>query len=98
MTMSTASHSTKFALGQIVATKGALCALKENGQHAAEFIQRHARCDWGDVCDEDKTFNDEALRENGRLLSSYSLNDGTKLWLITEADRSSSCCLLPEEY
>ena len=89
----------KFALGQIVATPGALDALDRNGQSLAEFIQRHARCDWGDVCAEDAELNNEALNEGGRLLSSYILKDGTtKLWVITEADRSSSCGLLPSEY
>jgi hypothetical protein len=73
-------------------------ALEENGQSAAEFLQRHVRCDWGDVCEEDAELNNEALSDGGRLLSSYCLNDTTKLWIITEADRTSSCCLLPSEY
>ena len=88
----------KFTLGRIVATPGALEALEKNNQSPAEFLQRHVRCDWGDVCEEDAELNNQALIDGSRLLSSYCLRDGTKLWVITEADRSSSCCLLPEEY
>ena len=97
--MSNNNGNSQFALGQIVATPGALEALKKNGQSAAEFLQRHAQCDWGDVCEEDAELNDQALIDGSRLLSSYCLKDGTtNLWIITEADRSSSCCLLPSEY
>jgi hypothetical protein len=61
-------------------------------------IASHARGDWGEVHPEDARANDEALLSGERLLSSYRLADGTKLWIITEADRSSTCLLLPEEY
>ena len=88
----------KYALGRIIATPGALEALEKNNQSPAEFLQRHVRCDWGDVCEEDAELNNQALIDGSRLLSSYCLQDGTKLWVITEADRRSSCCLLPSEY
>ena len=87
-----------FSLGQTVATPGALQALEEIGQSAGEFLVRHARGDWGCLCDEDKQTNDEAVADDLRILSAYRLNDGTKIWIITEADRSSTTILLPEEY
>jgi hypothetical protein len=87
-----------FSLGRMVATPGALAVLKQNTQLATEFIQRHVQGDWGELCDEDKQANDEALKEGLRLLSSYRLNDGTKIWVITEAGRSVTTVLLPEEY
>lgn len=98
MIMSNNSDKPQFGLGQIVATPGALEALEKNSQSASEFLQRHARCDWGDVDAEDAEANNLALSDGSRLLSSYHLKDGSKLWVITEADRSSSCCLLPSEY
>lgn len=88
----------RFPLGQIVATHAVLEALKNAGQSASEFISRHASGDWGDVCNEDKEANEESLKEGSRILSAYRLNNGTKIWIITEADRSSTCILLPEEY
>jgi len=87
-----------FALGQTVATPGALSAFEANRQTPDEFIRRHQNGDWGDLESEDKLANDEALKSGGRLFSAYNLRDGTKIWLITESDRSSSCLLLPSEY
>lgn len=87
-----------FALGKIVATPGALEALTASGQTAVEFLKRHITGDWGDVCDEDRGLNDEAVASGERLLSSYRTTKGIKLWVITEADRSSTCLLLPSEY
>ncbi|VGO11846.1 hypothetical protein PDESU_00393 [Pontiella desulfatans] len=87
-----------FTLGQIVATPGALQALEKAGQLASHFLVKHALGDWGDLCDEDKTANDEALADDLRILSAYRLEDGTKIWVITEADRSATTLLLPEEY
>jgi len=88
----------KFALGKLVATPGALEALVEAGQTPMEFVARHIRGDWGDVCDEDKQANEDALLHGERLLSAYHTKAGIKIWVITEADRSSTCVLLPEEY
>jgi hypothetical protein len=59
---------------------------------------RHARGDWGDVCEGDRQANDGALTDGSRLLSAYQTKTGTRLWVLTEADRSSTCLLLPEEY
>jgi hypothetical protein len=92
-----------FSLGQIVVTQGALEALQKAGQTAIEFVQRHARGDWGDVCEEDRQANDQSLFDGSRLLSAYRLNDGTKIWLITDAvddsgNRAATTVLLPSEY
>jgi hypothetical protein len=87
-----------FDLGQIVATPGALAALEEANQSPSEFLARHVHGDWGMVDEHDQQANDDALRDGSRILSAYVLTTGVKIWIITEADRSSSCCLLPEEY
>jgi hypothetical protein len=88
----------KFSLGQTVATPGALEALQQAGQSPAEFLARHVSGDWGQLCADDKRANDEALVNGERILSAYITRLGTKLWVITEADRSSTCFLLPSEY
>lgn len=87
-----------FSLGQVVATPGALSALEATGESASQFLVKHALGDWGDLCQEDKESNEEALKEGLRLLSAYRLGDGTKIWIITEWDRSVTTVLLPEEY
>lgn len=92
------NHQPLFPLGQIVATPGALEALNEARQSPVEFLARHARGDWGEVCAEDKALNDEAVKDGSRILSAYRTKVGVKLWVITEADRSSTCILLPDEY
>jgi len=87
-----------FDLGKIVATPGALNAIRRSSQSPAEFLQRHATGDWGDVDSEDSEANRIALREGERILSSYKTRLGDTVWIITEADRSSTCLLLPEDY
>jgi len=87
-----------FQLGQIVATPGALAAFEESGEQPGDFLRRHACGDWGDLCDEDRKENEFSLLHGFRLLSSYTLSSGTKIWVISEADRSSTTLLLPEEY
>jgi len=88
----------KFELGQLVATPGALSALEEAGQDAIKFVSRHASGDWGDLSEEDRNENEFSLLHGFRLLSSYRLRNGVKVWVITEADRSSTTLLLPDEY
>ena len=62
------------------------------------YVRRHALGDWGNVDAEDWSANEEALKAGARLLSAYDLGEGRRLWIITEADRSSTTVLLPEEY
>jgi invasion protein IalB len=87
-----------FALGQLVTTKGALAALQDAGQGAHEFLNRHMAGDWGDLCAADREENECSLNRQLRILSSYQTALGVKLWVITEADRSVTTILLPDEY
>jgi hypothetical protein len=87
-----------FDLGQLVATPGALTALEKSGQNAMEFLSRHVSGDWGELPKEDQDENRLSLAKGFRLLSSYRTTAGDKLWVITEADRSVTTILLPEEY
>lgn len=87
-----------FKLGRIVATPGALEALSKANTTAWQLISRHVVGDFGEVDAEDRQSNLQAIQDDSRILSAYTLSTGTKLWIITEADRSSSCVLLPEEY
>ncbi len=86
----------KFPLGRLFATQNAVDTLDPSDVLAG--IQRHSRCDWGDLSEEDKRLNDESLLKAGRLLSAYSDAKGTKFWIITEADRSATTVLLPDDY
>ena len=88
----------KFTLGQVVTTPGALAALERAEQNPLEFLTRHMNGDWGEVGPEDSAENKLSLRKGFRLMSVYTTKDGEKLWVITEADRSVSTLLLPEEY
>jgi hypothetical protein len=88
----------KFPLGQVVATPAAMKALEDAGQTADFFLEKHIQGDYGEVCAEDKQLNEEALIDEGRILSAYKTLKRTRIWIITEADRSSTCILLPEEY
>ena len=85
-----------FNPGTIVATPGAL-ELAEQGVNLLAYLQRHLKSDWGELCPEDKAENNLSLRCGYRLLSSYETPLG-KLWIITEADRSATTFLLPDEY
>jgi len=89
---------TLFPLGQILATPGVLQAAQESGDNLWLFILRHAAGDWGDLSAADMLANARALKEGTRLLSAYHLKDGTKIWIITEWDRSVTTTLLPGEY
>lgn len=88
-----------FPLGQVVATPGALAAVKASGQDAMHYIRRHQRGDWGDVCREDAQANEDAVRLGMRILSVYYLPpESIKIYVITEHDRSLTTMLLAEEY
>jgi hypothetical protein len=90
-------HS-KFSLGQTYITPGAEEALMIAGQTGIEFLRRHVSGDFGELSDEDLSENELSLREGFRVLSAYRTAKGQKLWIITEADRSSTTILLPDEY
>lgn len=84
-------------LGRVLATPGALEALAEAGESPFGYVARHAIGDWGDLCEFDRRENERSLRHGWRVLSSYPVGGGC-LWVITEADRSVTTILLPEEY
>lgn len=88
---------TRFVLGQTFITPGAEEALQISGQTAIEFLRRHMSCDFGQLSEDDLRENQLALRKGFRLLSNYRIGKG-QLWIITEADRSSTTILLPSEY
>src|SRR5215469_17997425 len=92
------TNGRKLKLGQIVATPNALHALEDANQVPEEYLARHAAGDWGEVGAEDWRENELSVREGFRVLSSYTLSTGKKLWIITEADRSATTVLLPEDY
>jgi hypothetical protein len=87
-----------FTLGRIVATPGALKAIEVSGDSLSSYLSRHITGDWGEVDAHDRKENELSLEQGFRLMSVYSLSTGVKIWVITEADRSSTCVLLPEEY
>ena len=84
----------RFPLGETVITSNAKSRLTTFD--AIESLKRHHRGDWGDVADPKE--NERSLAEGGRLLSVYYTGDGLKFWIITEADRSVTTILLPEDY
>jgi hypothetical protein len=89
----------KFPLGNLYATPAALEAIQSAGGDFMAYVVKHLSLDPGDLSPEDIRENELSLREGFRILSAYTLSDGkTKIWLITEADRSSTTVLLPEEY
>ncbi len=87
-----------FALGQIVMTPGAAAAFATAGERPFPLLARHQRGDWGEVSPEDATENDFSVTHGFRILSAYALRDGTRIWVLTEADRSATTILLPDEY
>lgn len=93
----TPSVSPRFALGQVVATPAVLEHLEQHGVNASEYLNRHVRGDWGEVPPDDAAENEFAVTRGLRLLSSYTIA-GERVWVITEADRSSTCLMYPSEY
>jgi hypothetical protein len=88
----------RFPLGRVVATPGALSALEKAEQSPAEFLDRHVNGDWGEVTDADKQENERSVEQGLRILSAYTTSAGDTIWILTEADRSATTILLPEEY
>lgn len=83
-------------LGQAVITRNAMESLHPEDVLGA--MRKHAAGDWGDCCPEDWEANNQALRDGSRLFSVYHDRTGAKFWIITEADRSATTVLLPEDY
>jgi hypothetical protein len=88
----------RFPIGRVVATPAALELLNRYGKKPGEYLDRHLSGDWGDLDAHDKRENERALRTGARLFSAYAVSPLNTLWVITEADRSSTCLLLPEDY
>lgn len=86
----------KFALGSLCATPSAVEELDQD--EILNALGRHVRGDWGDCCAADREENELSLREGYRLFSVYHSKNGVKFWIITEADRSLTTVLLPQDY
>lgn len=97
-TVSGARVTPLFPLGHLLITPGAQTLLKAMALPSLTFLNRHCYGDWGDISADDFQANQNALIEGSRLLSAYDLGDEHRLWIITEADRSTTTLLLPEEY
>ncbi len=87
-----------FPLGEVYLTVGAKEALEESNQLSNEFLAKHQKGDWGIICEDDKKENELSVKEGFRILSAYKTDRDVKIWVITEADRSSTTVLLPDEY
>jgi len=99
--MSNKSTDTKIPLGQLVMTRGVNDRVADDTEFAkfvTESLGRHAKGDWGDLCQEDKKENDFSLKKGFRLLSAYERDGLPKIWIITEADKSVTTVLFPDEY
>ena len=94
-----------FRPGAVVATPAALATMEEHGTNAEVLLRRHLKGDWGNLCKEDAQQNNNAVKQGHRILSSYHLhkegeptNEHDTIWIITEADRSYTTFLLPQDY
>ncbi len=90
------SGERRFPLGALYTTAEASRTLPP--EDITEALSRHARGDWGDLCQEDRDLNESALRDGNRLLSVYYAGNGVKFWIVTEADRRATTVLLPDDY
>ena len=87
-----------FPLGHIVSTPGALSAMQETRDNPQTYLRRHITGDWDNLDEHDREENEFSVNRDLRIFSAYHLSDGTKIWIITEADRSATTFLLPSEY
>jgi hypothetical protein len=87
-------------LGKVYGTMGALVAFAGalETDDPDTYLARHANGDWGEVDEHDRRANEHALEHGLRVLSAYTLRTGERIWIITEADRSTTTILLPAEY
>ena len=88
----------KFSPGRVVATPALMEAFTTSGESPLDFLQRHLAGDWGELDENDVRENEVSLQQGWRILSAYTLSTGVKFWIITEADRSVTTFLLPDEY
>ena len=99
-----AQNMPKFRIGKIVATPGAIEALKNSNQLPDSFLEKHKHGAWGEICEEDADLNDQAIAHEGnsdkqmRVMSVYKTLKNETIWIITEWDRSATTILLPSEY
>ncbi|MDQ1612118.1 MAG: hypothetical protein QOG00_2049 [Pyrinomonadaceae bacterium] len=94
----TTPATVRFQLGRIYATPGAIDALEDAGESAQDFINRHARLEQGELCDDDYKENLFSIDKPLRIFSAFKTVNGIKIWVITEADRMATTLLLPDEY
>ena len=88
-----------FELGTVLATPGAMSLLEETETHPDELLSRHQTGDWGDVDDHDRGVNFQSVEYGMRIMSVYRVGDRNEvIWVITEANRSATTLLLPDEY
>jgi hypothetical protein len=95
---STTLSPVRFQLGRLFMTPGAIAALEESSQSPQEFITRHVRLEQGELCYEDHKENLFSVDKSLRIFSAYKTAKGVKIWVVTEADRSATTILKPEEY
>jgi hypothetical protein len=94
----TIGHAILFDLGEIYLTPGAQQALYDAEETPLKYLELHQTGDWGELSEEDKAENEISLKHGFRILSAFTTSKSEKLWIITEADRSSTTILLPCEY
>ena len=87
-----------FSLGHCAITHGAMTALEAIHVEPATLLRRHQCGDWGNLCQQDRQTNYEAVTDGFRVFSAYELTSAVRVWVITDADRSSTTILLPDEY
>lgn len=87
-----------FPLGAVVATPAALRLLRDNGLTPMQLLLRHSTGDWSEMDKQDQEANSLAIKSGARLFASYDVTEQDRVWIITEADRSSTTILLPSDY
>jgi hypothetical protein len=96
--MTASKWQARFPLGQTLMTVGAQAALESAAEEPVELLARHQSGDWGEMPPEDARENELSVKQGFRIMSAYTLSSGEKVWVITEADRSATTILLPDEY
>ncbi|MBT2375316.1 hypothetical protein [Pseudomonas fluorescens] len=92
------SSNPKFSLGALIFSATVDRLVRKGKLDPMPLLHRHLCGDWGEMCDQDKALNDDALKSHYRLFSAYEVPPHYRVWIITEADRSATTVLLPEDY